>query len=99
MIETTGRPISQRAYRTPLLKQQMIASVIDDMLHDGAIQPSSSPWASPVCLVPKNDGSICFAIVYRRLNAVTKRDQYPLLNIHMVGGAKFFTTLDLKAGY
>ncbi len=77
----------------------MIESAIDDMLHDGVIQPSSSPWASPVCLVPKKDGSIRFAIHYRRFNSVTKRDQYPLLNIHMVGGAKFFTTLDLKAGY
>ncbi|BHF66753.1 hypothetical protein SprV_0200977500 [Sparganum proliferum] len=67
------------------------------------IQPSSSPWASPIALVPKKDGSVRLCIDYRRLNAVTVRDSSPLPRLDdtldALGNAAWFSTLDLKSGY
>ena len=76
---------------------------VADMLAEGVIRPSSSPYASPVTLVPKKDGTTRFCVDYRKLNSVTVRDQYPLPQIQdifdQIGGSTIFSTLDLKAGY
>ena len=65
------RPIRQIAYRTPLPKRSVVDEQVDEMLKAGVIQTSTSPWASPVTLTPKKDGSYRFCIDYRKLNAVT----------------------------
>ena len=73
------------------------------MQEQGVIQPSSSPWASPVVLVRKKDRSLRFCIDYRDLNSVTKSDTFPLPRVDdmldELGRSKFFSTLDLAAGY
>ena len=73
------------------------------MQERGIVQLSTSPWASPVVLVPKKDGSQRFRVDFRKLNSVTKKDVYPLPRVNDVldtlGNAKYFTTLDLASGY
>lgn len=73
------------------------------MLQDDVIQPSKSPWASPVVLVEKKDKSLRFCVDYRKLNRVTKKDVYPLPRIDdaldRLRTAKYFSSLDLKSIY
>ncbi|GFT92065.1 retrovirus-related Pol polyprotein from transposon 17.6 [Trichonephila clavipes] len=73
------------------------------MKNNDVIEPSSSPWASPIVLVRKKNGSTRFCVDYRRLNDVTKKDSYPLPRIDdtldTLAGNTWFSTLDLKSGY
>ena len=73
------------------------------MLKVGAIQKSISPWASPVVLVCKKDGSLRFCIDLRKLNSWTIKDAYSLPRIEesldCLNGTIIFMSLDIKAGY
>ncbi len=96
-------PIRQPARRVPFALQGKVEDMVDDMLRRGVIQPSNSPWASPIVLVAKKDGSTRFCVDYRRLNSVTKMDVFPLPRIDdslvLLAKSKYFTTLDLASGY
>ena len=96
-------PIKQQPRRLPFAVREEVAQQLDAMTAAGVIQPSQSPWASPVVLVRKKDGTHRFCVDYRSLNAVTKTDTYPLPRIDdlldQLSHAKFFSTLDLAAGY
>ncbi len=96
-------PIKQPPYRTPMSQRQRIATMVEAMQQQSVVQPSVSPWASPVVLVPKKDGSLRFCVDYRKLNSVTKKDVYPLPRIDDIldalGGMKYFSSLDLASGY
>ena len=73
------------------------------MLEHGVISPTSSPWASNVVLVRKSSGELRFCVDFRQLNSCTVKDSYPLPRIDVcmdaLGGAQYFSTLDLRAGY
>jgi len=96
-------PIKQQPFRTPVVRRENVAEMISAMEKYGVVQPSTSPWASPVVLVPKKDGSLRFCVDYRKLNSVTRKDVYPLPRIDDIldalGGTKYFSTLDLASGY
>ena len=103
-IDTDGHPpIKQCARRVPFALRSTIDRLVDEMLQQGVIKPSKSPWASPVVLVAKKDGSMRFCIDYRKLNAITKKDVFPLPRIDnaldMLASARYFSTLDLASGY
>ena len=103
-IDMAGaHPIKQRPYRLPLTKRAVVDREIADMLDKGIIRPSHSPWASPITLVPKPDGSVRFCVDYRKLNAVTVGDCHPLPHIQDIfdalQGSSIFSTIDLRSGY
>lgn len=75
------QPIKQAPRRVPLAKQGEVDRMLEDMKNQGVIQCSESPWASPIVLVKKKDGSTRFCVDYRKLNEVTRKDSYPLPRI------------------
>jgi hypothetical protein len=96
-------PTHQMPYRAGRKEKETINKQIEEMLKNNIIRPSRSPWASPVVLVSKKDGSIRFCVDYRKLNNITTRDVYPLPRIDdtltYLRTAKFFSTMDLASGY
>ena len=72
-------PKKQALRRMPYAARQEIARQIEEMQWIGVIQPSQSPWSSPVVLVKKKDGSQRFCVDYRELNSVTKVDMFHYL--------------------
>ncbi|XP_053872984.1 uncharacterized protein LOC128831041, partial [Malaclemys terrapin pileata] len=96
VIRGTTRPL-------PYHRRQVVEKEVRAMLDLGVIEPSQSEWRSPVVLVPKPDGSQRFCIDFRRVNAISKFDAYPMPRIDellaRLGGARYITTLDLSKGY
>ena len=103
-IETgNATPKRQPVRRIPFAVREEVNDQLDRMMSSGVIQPSNSPWASPIVLVRKRDGSMRFCVDYRQLNSLTKKDTFPLPRIDdlldQLGKAQFFSTLDLASGY
>jgi hypothetical protein len=73
------------------------------MLKKGVIEPSKSPWSSPVVLVTKKDGTTRFSVDYRALNNVMIKDAYPLPRVDecldSLAGGKWLSCLDLCSGF
>ena len=102
-IETHGPPLRQPYRRqNPAVRREEMTQV-QQMLSSNVIRPLNSPWASPIVMVRKKDGSLRFCVDFRQLNAATIKDAHPLPRIDdlldALHGAKWFSTLDLKSGY
>lgn len=96
-------PVKARPYRTSHKNREVIRQHIEDMLEHDVIEPSNSPWAGPVVLVPKKDGLQRFCVDLINVNAVTRKDSYALPHINdtvdCFSETSFFSTLNLRIGY
>ena len=96
-------PVRQRMYRIPQRLLPLLKEEVEEMLSLGVIERSHSEWSNPVVLVPKKDGQIRFCIDFRKVNAQSHFDAYPMPRledlIECLGEARFITTLDLCKGY
>ena len=95
-------PIKQLFRRMPYTARE-VANQLHKMRKLNVLQPSKSPWDSPVVLVKKKNSSFRFCVDYRSLNTVTKSDNFLLPRIDdlldELGKAKFFSTFDLASGF
>lgn len=98
-----ARPIRQRFYRVRISKRKVLESEVQYMVENEIAFPSCSSWASPCLLVKKPDLTYRFCTDYRKLNAITKPDAFPLPRmedcVDQVGTASFVSKLDLLKGY
>jgi len=96
-------PNRSRPYRIPEAKKATVNQHIDDKLARGIMREPTSPWAAPIVLVSKKDRGDRFCVDYRRLNAVTKKDSFPLPRIDStldaLSGMSLLSTIDLFNGY
>ena len=96
-------PKKQRMRRVPRGFEGEEEKNLMAMLEAGVIQPLTSPWASPPVLVRKKDGEVRWCLDFRRLNAVTKKDAFPLPLIsdciESLAGNRYMSTLDMTSGY
>ncbi|KAK3521005.1 hypothetical protein QTP86_015998, partial [Hemibagrus guttatus] len=98
-----GMVVYQRLYRVPEARRQDIEEEVEQMLRGGIIEESTSPWSSPIVVVPKPGGSRCLCNDFRRQKQNSEFDSYPLPQVddlvEQLGKARFVSTLDLTKGY
>lgn len=98
-----AQPTRQRFYPYSPKMLEIMHKGLDEWLQQGVVEPSRSPWASPVLLIKKKDGDYRWVVDLRRVNAVTKADAYPLPRIHdildQLRDARFMSSIDLKSAY
>lgn len=96
-------PVRQRYRRIPPSEYEVVKAHINQLLETQVIRESCSPYASPIVLVKKKDGSLRLCVDYRHLNSKTRRDAFPLPRIEetldSLAGSRWFSTMDLASGY
>jgi len=102
-IKLGSRPPHQAPYRVPPGADATIRQTLEYLEEHGLVNPSHSEYAAPVVLAPKPDGSWRFCVDYRKLNAISGDDKYPIPRIDdcldRLGKARYFSKIDLRTGY
>ena len=102
LVDNT-KTVNQRPYRLPVHQKNAMEDLIKHMLHSKIIQPSISPYSSPVILVKKKDRTWRMCVDYRQLNSNTVKNKYPIPIIEdlldELYGAQIFSKIDLRSGY
>jgi len=102
-VKAGSDPVNIKPYRYPHHQKTEIERLIQDLLKCGIITKSKSPYAAPVVLVRKKDGSFRLCIDYRGLNKITIKNKFPIPFIDEMldelHGASYFSKLDLRSGY
>ncbi|GBG77425.1 hypothetical protein CBR_g23874 [Chara braunii] len=103
ILEAGAVPPKGCIYRMSEEELTVLRAQLDDLLDKGWIRPSSSPYGAPVLFVRKKNKDLQLCIDYRRLNAQTIKNAGPIPRIddllERLGGAKYFSKLELKSGY
>lgn len=98
-----AKPFKQRQFPFSPALQAQLHKEIDTMLAQGVIEPSTSPWSSPIIMVKKKDGSYRMCFDGRKLNEVTVKDSYPLPLIDSIlsklGECNYMTSIDLSKAF
>lgn len=102
-LEPGSKPTAKAPYRMAPPELKELQRQLKDLLEAGFIRPSKAPYGAPVLFQRKSDGSLRLCIDYRALNKVTIKNKYPIPLVEdlfdQLGGAKYFTKLDLRSGY
>ncbi|KRX63871.1 Retrovirus-related Pol polyprotein from transposon [Trichinella sp. T9] len=102
-IWTVGSPIKVPPRRVPEAFRADVEKQLQEMLKQGIIEPSNSPWMAPAVYTPKKSGEVRICVDYRELNKKTRKDAYPLPLpddiFDKVRGAAVFSTLDMQSGF
>ena len=101
------QPVAQAARRIPFHLRKRVATTLRDLESQGIIEPvsvgTSTPWVSPVVIIPKNDDTVRLCVDMRMPNRAIKRERYPSPTvddlIHVLNGATVFSKFDLRSGY
>ena len=103
IVTNDALPVYRKPRRVPVAWEKDIDLQVTEMLANGIIRPSYSPWNAPVLLVKKKDNSTRFVCDFRGVNDITKKDTYPLPHIKDVidkmAGSKYWSTLDAASAY
>ena len=98
-----SQPPSKPPYRLASTELDELRKQLDKLLEYGFIRASRSPYGAPMLFVKKKDGTLRMCIDYRQLNGITIKNKYPLPRVdellNRVGGARYFTKIDLQSGY
>jgi Reverse transcriptase (RNA-dependent DNA polymerase)/RNase H-like domain found in reverse transcriptase/Retroviral aspartyl protease/Retrotransposon gag protein len=102
-LQPNSQLVNLRPYRYSHFQRLELDKIIEELLSNGVIRPSTSPFVSPALLVKKKDGSWRLCVDYRKLNEMTIKNKYPIPVIDdlldELHDAVIFSKIDLKAGY
>ena len=102
IVTNTDTPVRPKPYPLPYAMTEVVKEEVESMLQQGFIEPSESPYSSPI-VIKKKDGSNRFCIDMRALNNITVFDAEPIPTTEDIftklAGCKYFSKLDLSKGY